>query len=375
MSQTRRKGLAILQDEIADIVRVVKNHTENVTRRLEKVKDMTSKYCAGLPIVGSPSVPSAALAPSAAPVPSGLPPLAPIRSVPPPTVRSIAAPAATAAVNLSAAPTNVANGSTSKAKGPVPWTTFRSKIADSQLINGSLLKTGKDSTIKKVASLWEMAKANGSVGDIEKFLIEELKVTPAVAAEKAPELEAIARAATVSKAAPKSMTRKKVLTPVVEESINNWSRRMTNEGTANYERKTQKAMNNYNQRSKSQAFAAELQKNANLAATLETMSIKDLKDTARERGVSLAGLAERRDIVNAIRNSRALAATRLTPGKSRPGASIPALIPFENKMINGKKYALNTAKGSLYERLPDGSMGEYAGEYNKETGTIKNLSL
>jgi len=47
MSQTRRKGLAILQDEIADIVRVVKNHTENVTRRLEKVKDMTSKYCTG----------------------------------------------------------------------------------------------------------------------------------------------------------------------------------------------------------------------------------------------------------------------------------------------------------------------------------------
>jgi hypothetical protein len=105
------------------------------------------------------------------------------------------------------------------------------------------------------------------------------------------------------------------------------------------------------------------------------MSIKDLKDTARERGVSLAGLAERRDIVNAIKNSRALAATRLTPGKSRPGASIPALIPFENKMINGKKYALNTAKGSLYERLPDGSMGEYAGEYNASTGTIKNLSL
>ena len=374
MSQTRRKGLAILQDEIADIVRVVKNHTENVTRRLEKVKDMTSKYCAGLPIVGSPSS-STSPSSSAAPVPSGLPPLAPIRSVPPPTVRSIAAPASTSAVNLSAAPTTAVNGSTSKAKGPVPWTTFRSKIADSQLINGSLLKTGKDSTIKKVASLWEMAKANGSVGDIEKFLIDELKVTPAVAAEKAPELEAIARAATVSKAAPKSMTRKKVLTPVVEESINNWSRRMTNEGTANYERKTQKAMNNYNQRAKSQAFAAELQKNANLATSLEAMSIKDLKDTARERGVSLAGLAERRDIVNAIRNSRALAATRLTPGKSRPGASIPALIPFENKMINGKKYALNTAKGSLYERLPDGSMGEYAGEYNKETGTIKNLSL
>jgi hypothetical protein len=219
-----------------------------------------------------------------------------------------------------------------------------------------------------------MAKANGSVGDIEKFLIDELKVTPLVAAEKAPELEAIARgsAAATSK---KVGTRKKVLTPVVEESMNNWSRRMTNEGTANYERKTQKAMNNYNQRARSQALAAELQKNANLAASLDAMSIKDLKDTARDRGVSLAGLAERRDIVNAIKNSRALAATRLTPGKSRPGASIPALIPFENKMINGKKYALNTAKGSLYERLPDGSMGEYAGEYNATTGTIKNLSL
>jgi len=364
MSQTRRKGLSILQDEIADIVRVVKNHTENVTRRLDKVKDMTSKYCSGLAVAPS-SAPSA-------PPNSGRPPLPPMRSIPPPTVRSSVASAPSPA--SVASPVN-ASTSQKKSKGPVSWTTFRSKVAESQLTDGSLLKTGEPSTLKKVASLWEMAKANGSVGDIEKFLIDELKVTPLVAAEKAPELEAIARGSAAATASKQLGTRKKVLTPVVEESINNWSRRMTNEGTANYERKTQKAMNNYNQRARSQAFAAELQKNANLAVTLDGMSIKDLKDTARERGVSLAGLAERRDIVNAIKNSRALAATRLTPGKSRPGASIPALIPFENKMINGKKYALNTAKGSLYERLADGSMGEYAGEYNASTGAIKNLSL
>jgi hypothetical protein len=370
MSQTRRKGLAILQDEIADIVRVVKNHTENVTRRLEKVKDMTSKYCTGLPITGSPATVSSPPPPSPS-ANAGRPPLPPMRSIPPPTVRSLAA-----SPSSLSAPSFNGTESQKKSKGPVSWTTFRSKIADSQLVDGSLLKTGEPSTLKKVASLWELAKASGSAGDIEKFLVDELKVEPRVAAEKAPELEVIARGSTAKAASSMKVgTRKKVLTPVVEESMNNWSRRMTNEGTANYERKTQKAMNNYNQRSRSQALAAELQKNANLAASLEVMSIKDLKDTARERGVSLAGLAERRDIVNAIKNSRALAATRLTPGKSRPGASIPALIPFENKMINGKKYALNTAKGSLYERLPDGSMGEYAGEYNASTGTIKNLSL
>jgi len=322
-----------------------------------------------------PSATSSTSATSASPN-AGRPPLPPMRSIPPPTVRSLAAPSASASPSSVAAPSfNGSTESQKKSKGPVSWTTFRSKIADSQLVDGSLLKTGEPSTLKKVASLWELAKASGSAGDIEKFLVDELKVEPRVAAEKAPELEVIARGSVAKAASSMKVGTRKKLTPLVEESINNWSRRMTNEGTANYERKTQKAMNNYNQRSRSQALAAELQKNANLAASLEVMSIKDLKDTARERGVSLAGLAERRDIVNAIKNSRALAATRLTPGKSRPGASIPALIPFENKMINGKKYALNTAKGSLYERLPDGSMGEYAGEYNASTGTIKNLSL
>lgn len=324
-SQTRRKGLAILQDEINDISRVVKNHTENLTRRLEKVKDMTSKYCGDL------------VKKSLVPAPAPLPVPAPVSSVPRPTVGSRALntiPEADETNSLSLGP---APEMKLKSRGPVAWTTFRSKIADSQLADGSLLKTGEPATLKKVASLWEMAKTKGSIGDIEKYLVEELRVEPSVAAQKAPELEVIARGfaekaknktrKVLPNSAPlsKKLTRtKKVPVPSgPEETIENWSKRMTNMGTTNYEAKTKKALDDYAQRAK----------------------------------------------------SRALAATRLTPGKNRPGVTIPTLVPFENKTINGKAYKLNTAQGSLYTKLADGSIGEYVGEYNAGTGGIKNLSL
>ena len=75
-----------------------------------------------------------------------------------------------------------------RSKGPVPWTMFRSKLAE-----GTNLKTGKSNTMKQVSALWEKAKAGNSVGEIEKYLRNQLRIEPAVAAQKAPELEKIAR--------------------------------------------------------------------------------------------------------------------------------------------------------------------------------------
>jgi hypothetical protein len=220
-SQTRRKGTEILRDEINSIIGVVRAHSENLTRRLEKVRDLTVKYCAekgrSLPGAASASAPAPAPAAAAAPVTRSR---APLPMAPPPTIL----PGVLNTIpevnesNESMTPTNVEPGSPSvplasqlasqavpRSKGPVPWTMFRSKLAE-----GTNLKTGKTNTMKQVSALWEKAKAGNSVGNIEKYLRNELKIEPAVAAQKAPELEKIARNAAGRMTSKKPVTSRRV---------------------------------------------------------------------------------------------------------------------------------------------------------------------
>jgi hypothetical protein len=82
---------------------------------------------------------------------------------------------------------------------------FRSKLAE-----GTNLKTGKTNTMRQVSALWEKAKAGNSVGDIEKYLRNQLKIEPAVAAQKAPELEKIARNAVGRITSKKPVTSRRV---------------------------------------------------------------------------------------------------------------------------------------------------------------------
>jgi len=215
-SQTRRKGTEILRDEINSIIGVVRAHSENLTRRLEKVRDLTVKYCAekgrSLPGAANASAAAAAAAPART--------RAPLPIAPPPTIL----PGALNTIpevnesNESMTPTNVEPGSPSvplasqvpsqavpRSKGPVPWTMFRSKLAE-----GTNLKTGKTNTMRQVSALWEKAKAGNSVGDIEKYLRNQLKIEPAVAAQKAPELEKIARNAVGRITSKKPVTSRRV---------------------------------------------------------------------------------------------------------------------------------------------------------------------
>ena len=189
MSQTRRKGIEILRDEISSIIAVVKSHSDAVTRRLEKVRDMTTKYCSGVKDSLAASAPLAApslatSAPLAAPslAPSLAPTFAPsgaLNTIP------------EGNENTESENNGVATAPPSlrqKSKGPVNWSTFRTKVGE-----GTDLKTGQQSTLDRISTLWKQAKEGKPVGEIEKYLRNELKINAAVAAQKAPELEMIAR--------------------------------------------------------------------------------------------------------------------------------------------------------------------------------------
>ena len=173
MSQTRRKGIEILRDEISSIIAVVKSHSDAVTRRLERVREMTTKYCSG----AKDSLAAVASAPSLAPTfaPSGA-----LNTIPEGNENTESENngiAAAAAPSLR-----------QKSKGPVNWSTFRTKVGE-----GTDLKTGQQSTLDRISTLWKQAKEGKPVGEIEKYLRNELKINAAVAAQKAPELEMIAR--------------------------------------------------------------------------------------------------------------------------------------------------------------------------------------
>ena len=209
-SQTRRKGTEILRDEINSIIGVVRSHSENLTRRLERVRDLTVKYCAEKGRTASASASAAPPAAAASAAESSAPlPMAPPRTILPRALNTIpevnegelspasnvepGSPSVPLASQMNVQPAAavaqpVASQSVPRSKGPVPWTMFRSKLAE-----GTNLKTGKSNTMKQVSALWEKAKAGNSVGEIEKYLRNQLRIEPAVAAQKAPELEKIAR--------------------------------------------------------------------------------------------------------------------------------------------------------------------------------------
>ena len=333
MSQTRRKGIEILRDEISDISRVVNTHSENITRRLERVKDMVAKYCAGkgdtvapASSAAAPSASAASASSASASQPFSLSEQSPI---PTPTVlgsrlntipeetnanlmesEEVSAPSASAAA--SAPLTKL------RSKGPVSWDSFRSKVGE-----GTNLKTGKGNTLRQISSLWTQAKNGKSASEIEKYLKNELRIEPSLAAAKAPELEAIARNVIQKKGAiqkkgttRKSLTasapnagaaasnaavsskkvtrRKKVSTaaaaPASESNDEFWSR-MNKEATANNKRKTEAAL----------ALPAASQRVRNEAAAM-----------ARAQALKATPLTNK---------------VSQTPFKSRPGVQIPTLVP------------------------------------------------
>ncbi len=178
------------------------------------MRDLTVKYCAekgrSLPVASASAAAAAPATRSRAPLPMAPPP-----TILPGVLNTI--PEVNES-NESMTPTNVEPGSPSvplasqvasqavpRSKGPVPWTMFRSKLAE-----GTNLKTGKTNTMKQVSALWEKAKAGNSVGNIEKYLRNELKIEPAVAAQKAPELEKIARNAAGRMTSKKPVTSRRV---------------------------------------------------------------------------------------------------------------------------------------------------------------------
>jgi len=296
MSQTRRKGIEILRDEITSIIAVVRNHSDAVTRRLEKVREMTTKYCSGTkaplgsapapaPLTSASSLASSApslssasnLAPSLAPTfaPSGA-----LNTIPELNENTESE---NNSVNASAATTvaPVAPSLRQKSKGPVNWSTFRTKVGE-----GTDLKTGQQSTLDRISTLWKQAKEGKPVAEIEKYLRNELKINAAVAAQKAPELEMIARsyanrsASTIRKpgssarvtrrlpsvggvtsaapaaaaaAAPRS---KKPKVEAPQENDAAFWERMNREAMQNYENKTKRALALPEQRRRVQEEAA-----------------------------------------------------------------------------------------------------------------------
>lgn len=175
MSQTRRRGTQILQDEIESAIALSKSHSENMTRKLEKVKDMVSRYCES-------KGPVAAAAAPLAPAPLAAAPLAAV--APTPTVLGALSPIAEVNESESLAPSVPMS---LKSKGPKPWSNFRSMVGkDTQL------KVGQTETSKKIATLWEQAKKGSSTNQIAQYLKNELQVAPSLANKKAPELVKIA---------------------------------------------------------------------------------------------------------------------------------------------------------------------------------------
>lgn len=268
-SQTRRKGTEILRDEINAIIDVVKTHSNNLTRRLEKVRDLTVKYCAEKPRGSLAAAPAPAPAPTASLGPAALP-------LPTPTVRS-RIPQVLNTIpegNESQVSPVAVPVSLGRSRGPVSWDTFRSKVGE-----GTTLKTGKSNTLLQISTLWKQAKEGKPVGEIEKYLRNQLKIDPTVAAQKAPELEKIARnhvARNGKEPTSKRVTRtvkpngslgrvtasRKVNKPVINpsnESDDQFWQRMEQAATANNERKTSAALAAPAERTRVREEAARLQ--------------------------------------------------------------------------------------------------------------------
>jgi len=307
MSQTRRKGIEILRDEISDISRVVNTHSENITRRLERVKDMVAKYCAGkgdTVAASAPSSTSASSAPSSsassastssasASQPFSLSEQSPI---PTPTVlgrrlytipeetnpnlmesEEVSAPSASAAAASAAAPL-----ATMRSRGPVSWDSFRSKVGE-----GTNLKTGKSNTLSRISSLWTQAKNGKSASEIEQYLKNELRIEPTLAAAKAPELQAIARNAIEKQK--QGATRKSLASA-------------PNSGSA--------ASN-----------AVPSSKKVTRRKTTPPLNV-----TARVNA-ALANAARANANANALKATPLTNKVNQTPFKSRPGVQIPTLVP------------------------------------------------
>lgn len=263
MSQTRRQGTQILQDEIDSAIALVRTHSSNVTRKLEKVKDMVSRYCEnkGRSAAAAPAAPVAA-----APAAAAAPPL-PTPTVLPYGLNTIqeeneesngsAAQAAPVPVPAEAGPSVPVS---LKSKGPESWSDFRKKVGE-----GTPLKTGKAGTLDKISTLWTQAKAGKNVTEIARYLKNELQIEPSVANLKAPALAKIAsnyvKKGTRSARAPSNRaTRKAAPAPPVEESSNNFVARMNAAGARIAEEKERKFL-------ESQRLKEEYRRQNALAAT------------------------------------------------------------------------------------------------------------
>ena len=174
MSQTRRRGTQILQDEIESAIALVRTHNTNITRKLEKVKDMVSRYCEKKEVVPTPY--------EAAPSATVLSPIAEGNETENSMVNSVPSNA-----SVSSVPSNASVPLSLKSKGPKPWSNFRSLVGkDTQL------KVGQTATSQKIASLWDQAKKGSSTNQIAQYLKNQLQVAPSLANKKAPELAKIA---------------------------------------------------------------------------------------------------------------------------------------------------------------------------------------
>jgi hypothetical protein len=254
MSQTRRRGNQILQDEIDSAIALVKTHTTNITRKLEKVKDMVSRYCENKGTASSapaPSAPSAPVTQFSAPTPTVLSPIPETNETNFNTTNANSlAPMGSASVPVSL-----------KSKGPKPWTNFRTMVGkDTQL------KVGQTETSKKIATLWEQAKKGSSTNQIAQYLKNQLQVPPSLANKKAPELAKLAinyAKPTLSKRVTRTVrsgptvnkTRNAPINPNTETDDEFWAR-MGRQANANAANKNARAMQQAENRRISRGEAA-----------------------------------------------------------------------------------------------------------------------
>ena len=214
MSQTRRRGTQILQDEIDSAIAMVKTHSMNITRKFEKVKDMVSRYCENKGASAPASAPAPAVAAGAAPaVAAGAAPAVAAAAPPPTVLNGALSPIPegnetnfNANTTLTSIPVATSNASVSmslKSKGPKPWSNFRTMVG-----KDTELKVGQTETSQKIATLWNQAKKGSSANQIAQFLKNQLKVAPSLANKKAPELAKIASNYAKPSALSKRVTRR-----------------------------------------------------------------------------------------------------------------------------------------------------------------------
>jgi len=279
MSQTRRQGTQILQDEVDSAIALVRTHCGNVTRKLEKVKDMVSRYCenkgrssasasapaaeAAAPLAPAPAVAAAAPPPTPTVLPYGLNTIQEENEESNASASSAPAPALAPAEAAAAAASGPSVPVSLKSKGPESWSDFRKKVGE-----GTPLKTGKADTLDKISTLWTQAKGGKNVTEIARYLKNELQIESNLANRKAPALAKIAsnyvQRGTRSTRAPSNRAtrtvRKAAPAPPVEESSNNFVARMNAAGKKNAEEKERKFL-------ESQRLREEYKRQNALAAT------------------------------------------------------------------------------------------------------------